>query len=380
MKFSLFGLSGVGMVTFANLFSTIFAGIFWISLASFLGVEDYGTVYFDMAIPSILGAISLVGLPTTLIRLSAQGNKTFKFNANIIALLLSILFAIPLLFIHWVLAVFLLTSNFFLMATSLVIGEKSYKEYSIIIIGSRLLQIAFSIFFFEFLGHYGILIGYALSFLIFSYRFFMNLRFKKPDFTEIKQHLTYITHVFGIQVSGSLYSFFDKVVIGSLYGFTNLGLYTLGSQFLNALGFLPSGFSTYLLPEESSGSNTKKIRQIGIILSIALTIIAIFSIPVIINSFFPEYAESIPLAIIMMFSLFPITAISILMSRLLGYGQSKPALIGVIIYVISQISGIVILGQLFDMIGLAISVVVANYIQLIYLWLVTKNMENSHKL
>jgi len=380
MKFSFFGLSGVGMVTFANLFSTIFAGIFWIFLATLLGVENYGTVYFNMAIPSILGAISLVGIPTTLIRLSAQGNRTFKFNANIIALILSIIFAIPLLFFHWVLAVFLLTNNFFLMATSLTIGEKSYKEYSFLMVGSRLLQIAFSILFFEFLGNYGILIGYALSFLIFSYRFFMNLRFKKPDFTEIKKHRIYITHVFGIQVSGAIYSFLDKIVIGFLYGFTNLGLYTLGSQFLNALGFLPSGFSTYLLPEESSGSDTKKVRQIGIILSIVLTVIAIFLIPIFINSFFSEYAESIPLAIIMMFSLFPITAISILDSKLLGYGQSKPALIGVIIYVVSQISGIVIFGQLFDIIGLAVSVVVANYIQLIYLWLATKNLENYHKL
>lgn len=362
------------MVTFANLFSTAFAGIFWIFLASILAVENYGSIYFDMAIPSILGAISLVGLPTTVIMLTAKGNNTFKFQANLLVLITSICFSIPLFFIHWTLGAFLITNNFFQMATSQILGEKSYKEYSILIIGSRITQITFSLLFYEWIGQHGILVGYVLGFILFSYRYFLNIKFKKLELSQIKQHWHYISHVFGIQVSGAMYSFSDKVLIGFLYGFSNLGLYTLGSQFLNALGFLPSGLSAYLLPEESSGSNTKKIRRLGLILSAIFTVIAFFSIPFVVNTFLPEYVESIPLAVVMVLSLFPITVISIFNSQLLGNGKSKPPLIGMIIYVILQLIGIVIFGELFGILGLAISIVVANSIQAIYLWTAIRSL------
>lgn len=364
--------SGLGFVGFANLFSAVLGGLFWLIIAPLLTVDVFGKINYDMAIPSIFGAIAILGLTTTVTIYTAKGNKKIKHEANFLVLISSIVISIPLFFVHWILPVFLITNNFYHMTTAQVLGVKSYKEFSVLMIGSRISQIVLSLLLYNLIGEVGVLLGYSLSFLIFSYRYFMNLPFSKPSISEIRLHWKFTTYNFASHISSVVYVFADKVLIGSLFGFSVLGFYAFGFQFLSALSFLPSSLSGFLLPEEASGAKTRKIKILGLIFSIFLAIFAFFLIPVLIESFFPYFGEAIPAARIMALLLFPVTVSTILNSQFLGAGNGKPVLVGMIIFIIIHFTGIVVLGNLYGLEGLAISLVGAHSVQSSYLWVVTK--------
>jgi len=372
LKIPHFLFSDLGLVSFANLFQTIFGAIFWIALASILILDNYGKIQFDLAIPSILGAVGLLGLSTTVIVYTAKGNQKIKYQANFLVLIASVGISIPLYFINWTLPAFLISHNFFAMAIAYLLGQKRYKEYSAVIIGSRVTQLILSFGLYFVIGNDGILLGYAIAFFIFSYRFFSNLKFSGIGISEIKPHWNFTLNNFGTHIIIMIYSWLDKVIIAIIYGFSTLGLYTLGYQFQSAIGFVPSTLSQYLLPQEASGKETKKIRIIGYVSSAILTVLAIFLIPIFLPLLFPSFEEATVPAMIMMLTLFPATVVSIAHSQLQGRGKSKPVLIGTIIFVSIMMSGIFVLGQLYGLEGIAASLVISYIAQSLYIWLYVK--------
>lgn len=365
-------ISDLGFVSIANLFSAVFGGLFWIFLAPLLSVEVFGEISYDFSIPSMLGAIAIMGLTTTVTTYTAKGNENLKYQANFLVLIASIVVSIPLFFIDWILAFFLITNNFFHMTTAMILGTKSYKEYSIIMIGSRILQITLSLILYNLMGEIGILIGYVISFIIFSYRYLLSIKIQRPSISEIRPYWKFTLYNYAGHISSVIYAFADKILIGTMYGFEELGMYALAFYFISALSFLPSSLSGFLLPEEASGSKTNKIRNLGIIGSILITIGSYFGIPVFIEYFLPNYHQAIPLIQIMILSLLPATVSAIYNSKLLAIGNGKIVLIGMIIFISIHLTGITILGSIYGMEGLGISIILAHTIQAIFL-LIIKN-------
>lgn len=375
MVFRKYLFSGLGIIGSAHLIQAILGALFWVIIASFLEVESFGKISFDMSIPYILGAVGLLGLNTTIIVYTPKGKKEIKQPANILVLVATTVIALPLFSISWTLPLLLIASNFFYMSLASFLGDKSYKKYAILIIGSRVAQLFLSLIFYLWLGSDGILVGYALAFLIFSHKFLLSLKIKKLKLSILRPYFSFTLNNFASHISSMLYAWLDKVVIAILFGYSFLGLYTLAFQFVAFVSFIPSILGTYLLPEEASGTNTKKIRYLGYISSAIITPLAFFTIPLILETFFPNYESAIDAIKIMVLSLFPSTAVAILHTQFLGREDSRTPLIGILIFIIVIMSSIFTLGFSYGLNGIAIGFVISHSSQGLYLWLKNKSQK-----
>ena len=138
-------------------------------------------------------------------------------------------------------------------------------------------------------------------------------------------------------------------------------------QFLMVLMVLPNILYTYLLPQEASGTLKKEVKLMGIIASVFTALLVVLSSPLIISRFFPTYLNSIELIQVMGLAVVPVTFSSLVNAKLLGREESDLALKGGLIYILSLIITIIILGYLIGAIGLALSVVIAHTIRSGYL-------------
>ncbi len=129
------------------------------------------------------------------------------------------------------------------------------------------------------------------------------------------------------------------------------------------LGLIPATLFQYLLPQESTGLERKKVRFAGLVTSVIFAIILFLVSPFVIEQLFPNYIESIPATQIMSFGIIPMTINSIINSRLLGRERSKPVFIGAVIYLSSLTLMLYILGSMFGLIGLGMAVVISLSLQ-----------------
>ena len=210
--------------------------------------------------------------------------------------------------------------------------------------------------------------GYFLGPLLLSYRYLKSLGKFTLKINNLKSKLNFTVHSYGLRLIGNFSGFLDKVIIGTLFGFYALGLYQLGFQFLMFLGIIPGSLYTYLLPEESSGENRREVKLIGLIFSIAIAIFTFLAAPWIVKTFFPNFMEAVQVVQVMSLAVIPATIISLSNARLFGKERSKYTFIGGIIYLISLTAGLILLGKAMSIMGLALSVILAQTIQATYLW------------
>ncbi len=258
---------------------------------------------------------------------------------------------------------------FFMMALAEALGGKNYREYAVLSIGQRITQIVLSLLFYYFFGLLGIVFGYFLGNLLFCYKY---LRFI-PNFSlkvdSVKEKRTFAMHSYGFNLIRNFTMNLDKVVIAPIFGYYMLGLYQLGFQFFMFLSIIPLSLYYYLLPEESSGKDKKNIKYLGVGLAILAGISAAIVVPFVVNRLFPSFAESIVVVQIMCLAVIPSTISAILNASLLGKSKSGPVLVAGVIYMMFLVAGLLLLGQVFGVYGLAITLVIAQSIQASYLLL-----------
>lgn len=362
---------GLAYVTFGNTISAIIGALFWLILASILMTESYGKVNYMISLALTLSALSMLGSNTTIITYLAKKEQKVTYQANLLVLISASLVAT----VVWILiknipsSLLIIAMCFFAMTVAELFGRKLYQKYGLIIIGERAMQFVLSFSLYFLIGLEGIIVGYAISALIFSYRYFQSFNKLTFDFSVLRTKLKFMFHSYSIGLSQSITINADKLIIAPIFGFSILGLYQLGFQFLMFLAIIPISLYQYLLPQESSGLERFKVRIGGFILSGMFAIIFIFISPVLIQKFFPNFVESIPATQIMSLGAIPMTLISIMHSRFLGKENSKPVFIGAILYLSVLSVLIYFLGTLFGLIGLAISIVISLSVQSAWLWL-----------
>src|SRR5919108_5624875 len=371
---------GLIYITLGNLLGAAATGVFWLLLAFIQNAHEYGKTNYEISIASLAASAALLGLNTTVTTYVAKGSSKINVQANQIILISSGIAAVIVAYFNWILGFFVIGMAFWMMSTYELLGRKMYKQYAFVNIGARGSQLFLSILLYYLLGITGIAIGFAISFLIFSRRYFISARQFSRDFSELKNKIKFSLNVYSFNMSNAFLLYFDKLVIAPLFGYAILGYYQLGFQFLLFLGMIPISFYQYLIPEESSGGLKKtRVRFLGLLVSIGLTAILFLSSPWILQHLFPHYTASLNAMRIMSIGIIPMMIVWILNSKFLNIGDTKYVLFGSAIYLTLQISLIFYLGNALNVIGLALAVVLALIAQASFLFISDKYLQQKNK-
>lgn len=333
----------------------------------FQDVHEYGQINYVIAIGSLSSSVSLLGLNTAVTTLVPQGHKKIDVQANQVILISATVCAIIASLFNWLLGLFVMGMAFWMMSSYELLSRKSYKKYAINIIGSRGSQLVLSIILYSFFGLQGIIIGFIISFFAFSITYFKTIPQFSKSFDKITKEFKTSLHLYSYNLSNALLLYFDKLIIAPIYGYTVLGYYQLGFQFLMFFSMISVSFYQYLIPEESSGSKRNRLRLYGIALSIIITILVFVLAPVILQVFFPNYINSLNSIRILSLGIIPMMITSMLNSKFLAMKLTRYVLFSSITYQVTQIILIVILGKQYGIDGISMSVVIAMLFQITFL-------------
>lgn len=369
---------GLIYITLGNLLGAAATGAFWLLLALIQNADEYGKTNYEISIASLAASAALLGLNTTVTTYVAKGSTKINVQANQLILISSGIAAMIVAFFNWILGFFVIGMAFWMMSTYELLGRKMYKQYAFVNIGARASQLFVSILLYYFLGITGIAIGFIISFLIFSQRYFISTKEFSRDFSEVKNKIKFSLNIYSFNMSNAFLLYFDKLIIAPLFGYAVLGYYQLGFQFLLFLGMIPISFYQYLIPEESSGLKKSRIRFLGLLVSIGLTAILFLSSPWILQYLFPHYMASLDSMRIMSIGIIPMMIVWTLNSKFLNVGDTKYVLFGSAIYLTIQIGLIFYLGSTMNVIGLALAVVLALIAQASFLFISDKHLQQKN--
>jgi len=363
---------GLVYIIIGNIVGAILTGGFWLLLASLQSVEEYGKTSYMISMASLASSFALLGLNTAITTFIPKGHEKIHVAANQVVLISSIIAALIVAQRDWLLGFFVVGMSFWMMSIYEFLGRKSYKQYAIANIGARGCQLLLSIVLYYLIGIPGIIIGFTISFFLFSHRYIHSIKYFNRDFSEISGKMKFALHSYSFNMSNALLMYFDKIIIPPIFGYAILGYYQLGFQFLMFLGMIPISFFQYLIPEESSGNKKTKLRIIGFGLSIGLAVLLYFLSPTVINIFFPHYQNSLDAIRVISIGIIPMMIAYIINSKFLSEGNTRGVVIGAIIYQILQITLMILLGRLIEVTGIALSVVIALTGQALFLLLYKK--------
>lgn len=361
----------IAQVTIANLISISVGAIFWVIIANLISPIEYGNYNYYVAIAAVGSTIAIVGLENTVTTFVPKRVDKIVGESNTIVFLLGITIGLLIfLILNNLYITFLLISIVsFSMSSAFLLGKKFFKEYAIIMIGQRSIQIVLSVWLYYQFGINGIIAGYVISYFVFSYRFFNSLRNLEIKFDEIKLRWKFVVHSYSTNISSALTTSADKIIIAPLFGFIVLGYYQFAFQFLAFLSVLPVILFHYFLPIESSGADNIRLKKTAIISSVALAVSIVAVGPFVVNSLFPKFVDASFAVQIMGMGIIPMTFVALFQSYLLSREKSQQIFLSSGLYLGTLVILFLTVGKTFGLIGLSISLVTALSIQAFSLFL-----------
>ena len=349
-------------------------GIFWLYMASLLGTEGYGEISYMISIGMMAGTISLAGMSNLLI---IYGAKNIKIQSTIflIGLILSGITAVIVFFIidsNITLSLYIIGYVVFTLITAEAIGQKLFVKYSKMVIIQKIILVIFSIALYHLIGLQGIMLGIAISFLVFILIMYKAFREIKIDFSILKKKYKFSINSFLLDISNAFHGSLDKIIIAPILGFSLLGNYQLGLQFIALLYLIPGMLFSYALSHDASGNSTKLVKKFIIIISIIFAILSIILSPILLPMLFPQFTEAIVVIQIMSASIVPSAIASTYISKYLGSENSKIVIIGSGLFLIIQIISIIVLGNMYGLNGAAASLVLSTIVHAGYFIIIDK--------
>ena len=367
------GLRGVSIIGSSDIASSIIGAIFWLYLASLLGAESYGQLSYFLSIASIASTASLLGTENVI---SVYIAKKIKLESTIflIPIVAGSIASIILYFAFSDLGVtvYVLGAIIFGLASSEILAKGLFKAYSKYLLLTKILMVILSIGLYHIIGLEGVLLGIGLAFFVYLVRIYKGFRETKIDFSLIKPKAGFLVNSYALQLISAFNGSLDKLIIAPLVGFTLLGNYSLGVQFLSILHILPGIVYKYILPQDASGKPNKKLKQLTVISSIGIAILGIVLGPIVIPLFLPQYTEAIAIIQIMSISVIPSTINLMYTSKLLGNEKTKYLLIGSGMYLIILILGIIILGLTYGINGMAVAIIISTSAETCFYYFINK--------
>lgn len=363
----------ISTLSVAHIIPTIIAAGFWFYIASLVGDEIYGEITYYLTIAGIASGITMLGAPSTLNVYAAKGERILPTLSTII-FTLSAIGAITIFFMFYNLgaSIHVFSYAIFGLITAEFLGRKLFKTYMKMTIIQKGLMVCFAILLYYLIGNDGIILGIALSFVPFIILYFKEFRENKVNFGDLKPKKKFILNNYLLQFSRMFSGSVDKIIIAPVFGFAILGNYTLGMQFYMVFLIIPSIIFQYIVPQDASGNPSIVLKKITVLTSIGITILGIIFAPEIIKIMFPEFLEAVSIVQIVSLGIIPGTVNYMYISKFLGNLQNKIVVISSIVFLVSIISGMLILGEVYDVYGIAVAFVLASTFESIFLILANK--------
>lgn len=321
-------------LVFSNIAAAAIHGFFWIYLAKILDKAEYGELGYLLSIASLGASIALVGLPTMIVVYGSKKENVLS-PAYTLGLITSSITSIVSYLItqNFVISILIIGLVLFGLMESELNSKKRFLAYSVNNISRRILLVVFALILYPVFGINGVLFGIFLSMLSGFIGLYNFLRNKKISISTLKLKIRFLINDYFSSLSSTVLFTGDKLIIGTLAGFSLLGNYQLAIQPLSVLQVIPSALMVYLMPLESQGMKNKKFKIYSVGLMCILTIISIALIPYAVDRFLPVYKEAIiPMQIIIV-SVIPTTINMIFSAEFYANERSKIVLISSIIQV-----------------------------------------------
>jgi len=356
-----------------NISASIILALFWLYLASILPKTQYGELGFLFSIVNMGAAISLMGFRSVVVVYESKNENVFSSSFILVLIAANISAGIT----------FVLTQN--VMISILIIGivifeiilsglnsHQRYRSFSKHKIIRAVIIVIFAIIFYEYFGINGILLGYFVSSLLILKDLKSVIKYKQIKFSLLKPKIPFMLHSYAMRLTEVFIRYGDKLLIGSLFGFTLLGSYYFAIQYLFLLITIPHSLSVYLIPQESQGKKNKNIKIFSIAFSCLIATVSVLVIPYGINAFLPKYEESIISMQILSVGIIPLFITTIQDSEFFGQEKSRIVLFGSVFQSAFYIISIIVFGQMYGLIGLSIGFVLAVTIRAIFYFLIRK--------
>lgn len=367
------GRKDLATMGLANVVATIISTVFWFYVATIMTVSDYGEISYLIAIATITATVASLGALNTLIVYTAKEVK-IQNPLFFVALIASIIASATIYFVFSSFATSLYVIGYviFNLLTSEIIGRKLYGTFSKYLIIQRILTVALSLSLYYVLGPEGIVLGIALSFFAYAHKIFVALKQSGINLTTLKPYRGFMMNNYAFDITRTLVVYIDKLVIFPLFGLVTLGHYHLATQVLYMGIILPGTIFQYIVPQEASGSSIKNLKLVGVIISICIAVLTIIFTPFVFSVIFPQYSDSVEMIQIMILAIIPSTINLMYISKFLANEKNRVIVIGALIFISVQVFSLFTIGRMFDIYGIASSIVLAHTTESIYLFLMDK--------
>lgn len=363
-------IKDIGTIGGADVFGNLMSAGFWFYLASQIEPSSYGEIHWFLGIAGMFSSFALFGTTNTLTVYTAKKIQ-IQSTLNFISILASFVLSLTVIlvfpsFYSIDIGIILIAYVVNALAIGDLLGKKQFQNYSKYIILQKGLTLAVGLLFFYLFGYEAIIFALAITYVLYFKRIISIFNEVKINFNLIKPRIGFITNNYLMSILAIASGQIDKIIVAPMLGFTILGNYSLAIQVINIMLISSSVFYKYLLPQEATGVKNKNAKILIIFISVLISILGIFGAPILIDEFFPKFSESIIAIKIMSIVVIPITISLILESELLGKEKSKNVIIGNAILLGSLIFGMLTLGNLFGIEGVAYSFVIANIAKMSY--------------
>ena len=358
----------LGTLGFSDLLARGITTILWFYLASIMDAEAYGEIHFMMSVAAMGSVLSLFATPTA-ITVYASKNLKLESTLYLISLIVGFVSSIIIILLLSRLDVGLLVFGFIIndLTIAYLVGKKQYSKYAKFLLIQKISAVILCILLYFTIGNVGVIYGLFISYLPFLVLIYRGFKDTKINFSELKLRKNFLINNYMISLASVFRDQFDKLLIGSLLGFSLLGNFAIAVQIYAVFMIIPNIVVRYLLPDDARNIPNSKLKQLTMLTAGLISLSGIFIAPYVVSIILPQYTDSTQFIQIMSIGVIPATLGLILSSKLLGSEKSKHVLIGRWISAITMISGILILGTFYGAIGLPISFVIASTLFATYL-------------
>ena len=369
-------LQEISFLGIGNIIPTVIAAGFWFYIASLVGDKTYGELTYFLTIAGIASGVTMLGAPSSLNVYAAKGERILPTISTII-FTLSAIGSVTVFFIVNDLgaSIHVFTYVIFALITAEFLGRKLFKTYMKVMIIQKLLMTFFAIGLYHLIGNNGIILGIAFSFIPFTVLYIKEFKTNNINFVDLKPKKKFILNNYLLEFSRLIAGSVDKIIIVPIFGFAILGNYALGMQFYMMSLILPSIIFQYIVPQDAIGNPSIVLKKITVLISVIISILGIIFSPIIIRILFPEFVEAVVIVQIIMLGVIPGTINYMYISKFLGNLQNQIILASSSIFLVSIVLGMIVLGKLFEVQGIAAAFVLAGTMESVALIIFDKFYE-----